>query len=113
SSRIIATACGSTGDRPDPVRARPHGSPPAAAAPSPTAADRSHVRDQLLHPVVNAAERVLAEHRPLRLIVQLQVDPVDGVVAPLRLRLADEVAAELGTGRLRRLAHRGADVLLV
>ena len=54
-------------------------------------------------------ERVLAEHGPLGLVVQLQVHPVDRVVAPLRLRLPDEVAPQLRAGGLRRLAHRAED----
>src|SRR6476620_6741851 len=61
-----------------------------------------HPRDQLLDPLVDRAERVLAQHRPLSLVVQLEVDPVDGKVAPLLLGPADELAAELGPRRLRR-----------
>jgi len=37
-------------------------------------------------------ERVLAEHRALGLVVELQVDPVDGVVPLAVLRPADELA---------------------
>src|SRR5687768_13754943 len=51
----------------------------------------SHVRDQLLHAFVDGLERVLAQNGPLRLIVELQVHPVDRVVPSLRLRLPDEV----------------------
>src|SRR5689334_24727745 len=40
----------------------------------------SHPRDQLLDPLVDRAERVLAQHGPLSLVVQLEVDPVDGKV---------------------------------
>src|SRR6201989_1008892 len=62
----------------------------------------SHPRDQLLDPLVDRAERVLAQHGPLTLVVQLEVDPVDGKVAPLLLGPADELAAKLGPRRLRR-----------
>src|ERR1700755_3379528 len=61
-----------------------------------------HPRDQLLDPLVDRAERVLAQHGPLSLVVQLEVDPVDGKVAPLLLRPADGLAAKLGPRRLRR-----------
>src|SRR4051794_12784425 len=64
----------------------------------------SHAGDQPLHPLVDAGERVLAEHRALSLVVQLQVHPVDGEVAPLLLRPPHEVAAQLRAGGLRR--HR-------
>src|SRR4029077_15323897 len=61
-----------------------------------------HPRDQLLDPLVHRAERVLAQHGPLSLVVQLEVHPVDGEVAPLLLGPADELAAQLGPRRLRR-----------
>src|SRR5262249_56504097 len=63
---------------------------------------RLHSGDQLLDPLVHRAERVLAQHRPLGLVVQLEVHPVDGEVAPLLLGPADELAAQPGPGRLRR-----------
>ena len=62
----------------------------------------AHRGDQALDPVVCGDERVLAEHRALRLVIQLQVYPVDGVVVAPLLRSTDEVAAELGPRRLRR-----------
>src|ERR1044071_5955736 len=43
----------------------------------------SHRGDQALHPLVVGAERVLAQDRALRLVVELEVHPVDGEVAPL------------------------------
>jgi hypothetical protein len=46
------------------------------------------------------------------LIVQFQMHPIDRVIAPLRLRVPDEVAAELRPGGLRRLAHRLADLVV-
>src|SRR6185437_7542287 len=55
-----------------------------------------HAGDQLLDPLVDRAERVLAQHGPLSLVVQLEVHPVDGEVAPLLLGPADELAAQLG-----------------
>ena len=48
----------------------------------------SHARDQPLDPLVDRPERVLAQHRALRLVVQLEVHPVDGEVAPPLLRAA-------------------------
>ena len=62
----------------------------------------SHRGDELLDPLVDAAVRVLAQHGALRLVVQLEVHPVDGEVAPALLRALDEVAAQLGPGGLRR-----------
>src|SRR5689334_15892346 len=38
-------------------------------------------RDEFLDALVAGFERVLAEHRPLRLVVELEVHPVDGEVA--------------------------------
>src|SRR5947208_2100337 len=69
-----------------------------------------HVGDELLHPFVDGPERVLAEHRPLRLIVELEVDPVHRVVATFQLGVPDELAPEPGPGGLRRLAHRPLDL---
>src|SRR4051794_19338511 len=57
-------------------------------------AGRSHARDQALDPLVVRAEGVLAEHGALRLVVQLEVHPVDREVAPLLLRVLDELAAQ-------------------
>src|SRR5213594_4952722 len=72
----------------------------------------SHVGDELVDALVDRLERILAEYRPLRLIVELQVDPVDGVVAALLLRMPDEVAAQPRTRRLWRIAHGPRDLLL-
>ena len=58
--------------------------------------------DQLLHALVHRAERVLAQHGALGLVVQLQVHPVDGVVALAFLRPLDELATQPGPGGLRR-----------
>src|SRR6201990_3782935 len=69
-----------------------------------------HPRDQLLDPLGDRAERGLAQHGPLSLVVQLEVDPVDGKVAPLLLGPADELAAELGPRCLRRERPGAADV---
>ena len=41
--------------------------------------------DQLLDPLVVRLERVLAEHGALGLVVELEVHPVDGEVAPALL----------------------------
>src|SRR6185312_12811348 len=64
----------------------------------------SHPGDQLFHPLVDRAERVLAQDRPLGLIVQFEMDPVHREVAPALLRAPDELAAQPRPGRLRR--HR-------
>ena len=58
--------------------------------------------DELVDPLVDRAERVLAQHGALGLVVELEVHPVDGEVAPLLLRPADELAAQPGPGGLRR-----------
>src|SRR5258708_6808963 len=65
-------------------------------------ASRSHARDQALDPLVVGPERVLAEHGPLGLIVELEVHPVYGEVAPLLLGVSDELAPKPGPGGLRR-----------
>src|ERR1700730_2502426 len=62
----------------------------------------SHARNELLDALVHRAERVLAEHGPLGLVVQLEMHPVDGEIAPLLLGPADKLAAQLGPRRLRR-----------
>src|SRR3954462_5003685 len=61
----------------------------------------SHAGDELLHPLVDGLERVLAQDGALGLVVELKVHPVDGEVAALLLGAADELAAELGPGGLR------------
>jgi hypothetical protein len=38
-----------------------------------------------MHALVVRPERVLAQHGALRLVVELEVDPVDGEVPPLLL----------------------------
>src|SRR5579875_3531421 len=80
---------------------------PRAAA---QAAQASQRRDQPLDAVVVRAERVLEQHGPLRLVVQLQVDPVDGEVAPALLRSPHEGTSEPRPGGLRRLGHRRGDL---
>ncbi len=47
--------------------------------------------DQPLDPLVDSPERVLAEHGPLRLVVQLEMHPVDREVPPSLLGGGDEV----------------------
>ena len=54
---------------------------------------RSEPRDELLHPVVVRSERVFQKDRTLSLIVQLQVHPVHGEVAPALFRPLYELAA--------------------
>ena len=60
--------------------------------------------DQALDTLVDAGEGVLAQHRALGLVVELEVDPVDGEVPMALLGAAHEVAAQLRPGRLWR--HR-------
>src|SRR5690606_27181374 len=66
--------------------------------------DRPHAGDQLHPPLVHRAEGVLAQHGPLRLVDELEGDPVDGEVPALLLGPPDEVAAQPRPGGLRR--HR-------
>src|SRR4029450_7681630 len=62
---------------------------------------RSEAGDQPLDPLVAGLERVLAEDGALGLVVELQVDPVDRVVALAFLGPADELAAQACPGGLR------------
>src|SRR4051794_9487552 len=77
---------------------------PVAARRVSAAQSRSHTRDELLDPIIDSAKRVLAQHGALGLVVELQVNPVDGEVAALLLRPLDEVTAQSSPRRLRR--HR-------
>ncbi len=54
---------------------------------------RSERFDEALDPFVAALERVLAQDGALCLVVELQVDPVDGVVTFAFLGSSNEVAA--------------------
>ena len=74
---------------------------PRRAVPQ-SARSAAHALDEPLHPRVDGRERVLAQHRALGLVVELEVHPVDGEVAAVLLGRADEVAAQLGPGGLRR-----------
>src|ERR1700744_2524684 len=65
-------------------------------------ASRSNTGDELLDPLVDRPERVLAQHGALGLVVELQVNPVHGEVAAPLLRPADELAAQPSPGGLRR-----------
>src|SRR3954465_1097712 len=65
---------------------------------------RLHAGYELFHPVVHGAERVLAQDGALRLVIELEMDPVDGEVAPLLLRALDEVSTQPSASCLRR--HR-------
>src|SRR3990170_4600935 len=69
--------------------------------------------DELGHALVTRPERILAKHRPLRLIVELQVYPVDREVAALAFCRADELASELCPCMLWRLLGRPFDVFLL
>src|SRR4029450_2461899 len=73
---------------------------------------RSEAGDQPLDPLVAGLERVLAQDGALGLVVELQVDPVDRVVALALLGPADELAPEAGPGGLRRGLDRLVDGLV-
>src|SRR4029453_7311044 len=80
------------------------------AAPEPSA--RSETGDQALDPLVAGLERGLAQDRALGLVVELQVDPVDRVVALAPLGAADELAPQAGPGGLGRGLARLVDRLV-
>src|SRR6476661_69219 len=69
--------------------------------------DRLH---QALDPLVHGTKRVLAQHGALGLVVELEVHPVHGEVAAVSLGGPDEVAAQLGSRRLRRADLRLEDL---
>src|SRR2546429_4248422 len=85
-------------------RSRTHGGSPSRASATSSSnrsletciPARSHVGDELLHPLIHRLERVLAQDRALGLVVQLQVHPVDRVVAALLLGHPDELPAQPG-----------------
>src|SRR6266852_3844677 len=68
--------------------------------------------DELFDPFVASLERVLAEHRPLGLVVQFEMNPVDSEVPAAFLRPADELAPEAGPRGLRRLVDRRVDCVV-
>src|SRR4051794_3539930 len=76
--------------------------PASAARPLRRVPSGSHGGDQPVHPLVVGPERVLAQHRALGLVVELEVYPVDGEVTTALLRVPDELAAQPGPGGLRR-----------
>src|SRR3989304_7261394 len=67
--------------------------------------------DEFVHPVVDRAEGVLAQHRALCLVVELEVHPVDREVAVALLGRLDEFTAEAGPGGLRGVGERPVDAL--
>src|SRR5437763_1541738 len=69
---------------------------------SPPTKETSQRGNQTLDALVARLERVLAEHGALGLVVELEVDPVDGVVALAFLGALDERTAQARTRRLRR-----------
>src|SRR5581483_11032329 len=71
-----------------------------------------HAGDQPLDPLVDRAEWVLAQHGALGLVVELEMHPVHGKVAPGRLRGADELTAQPGTRGLRRRVDSVFDFLV-
>src|SRR5262249_55221531 len=73
---------------------------------------RLHAGDEPFHPLVDRAERVLAQHCALRLVVEFEVHPVDGEVAAGRLGGADELAAQPGASGLRRMVDGLGDLLV-
>src|SRR5215210_4159730 len=83
-----------------------------ATVPGPTK-NALEAGDQLLHPLVAGLEGVLAQDGALGLVVQLQVDPVDGVVPLALLGLADELAPQPGPGGLGRGGDGPVDGVVV
>ena len=73
------------------------------------AAAGSEAVDQTLNTVIARAEGVLAENCALCLIVQLQMDPVDGVVALAFFGPADELTPQARPCRLWWVVHRLGD----
>src|SRR5690349_25167044 len=71
-----ATGSLHSGDRPKSARTR------ALEAQQLCCRVLSHPGDELFDPLVYRPERVLAEDRALRLVVELEMDPVDGEVPP-------------------------------
>src|SRR5690625_4604513 len=61
----------------------------------------SHTGDELVDPFIDGLERVLAQHGALGLVIEFEMDPIHGEVAPLLLRPADELTPEFGPGGLR------------
>ena len=76
-------------------------------------AQGSEGRNQFLDSFVVGTERVFAEHSSLRLIIQLQVNPVNGVVTLSFFCLANEFASEACPGCLRRSFDRLVDLKIV
>src|SRR3954447_15003799 len=72
-----------------------------------------HAGDELVDALVDGLERALAQDGALRLVVELEVHPVDGEVAALLLGAADELTAQPRPGRLRRHVLRLEDPRLV
>src|ERR1041384_4274364 len=72
----------------------------------------SERRDEPFDALVARLERVLAEHRSLCLVVQLQVHPVDRVVALALLRALDERTSKPRPRGLWRCAHGLVDRLV-
>src|SRR5262245_24633068 len=68
--------------------------------------------DQPFDAVVAGLEGVLAEHGSLRLVVQLEMHPIDGEVALALLGALDECAPQSRARRLRRCDHGVVDVFV-
>src|SRR5699024_1636801 len=60
----------------------------------------SHALDQSSNPIIGGPERILTQHRTLRLVIEFQVHPVDREVPTAFLGAFDEVAPQLGTSGL-------------
>src|SRR5690349_14940367 len=118
-ARTPLRAAERTRDTDSPVRSVGVARTPYPAHPTPTAATPllwshgvgarpgtvgSHAVDEALHPLVVRLERVLAQHRALGLVVELEVHPVDGEVAAALLGAPDELAPQARTRVLRRHA---------
>jgi len=66
------------------------------------AASGSHAFDESIYPIVDGLKGVLTQDCALRLVVELEVDPVDGEVTTSLLRAFDELPAKARPRSLRR-----------
>src|SRR5690625_3711150 len=109
---VGSSSTGSSGSEEQPATAR--ASARAASSARRRAGRRTmsgvHGRDEGVHPFVTAGEGVLAQDSALAGVVELEVDPVHGVVAPPLLGRGDKVTPQLGPGVLRRHGAGGLDL---
>src|SRR5581483_7266973 len=111
SARTAARTWSSPGSQLSRSSSTSHG-PSSENAPSVRSctATKLEAGDELFDPLVFGLERVLAQDGALRLVVELQVHPVDRVVALALLGPLDEGTPELRPGALRRVGGGVEDV---